>query len=375
MPTATPLASDATDHGYILQNVAIAFIVLDVAFVGLRIYTRAMKGTRAQLNDYLVLLGLLFNIGLAIEAILLYRMANIGHHLAWVKKHEPPSLITYAKIQVSFEFTYVLGFTFPKLAILCLYLNIFVEPSHRRTCFVFIGLVCATGISIIVACAVQCIPLAYLWDKKGHPGGHCIAANSLWQWSTLPNIIVDVGMFVLPFPALSKLHLPTKDKIGLGVTFATGSIGIFSCIARMIVLFRTSRADSTWNAVSFGCLTMLEASTYLMAACFPLYRPLFQAARKQIGQTIGSSRTGGSRGTMKGVDSELQSIRKTGFSDSGFERLEDGSQKTVVSSRTHEVDNYRFEEASSIDSGYDRSSRPEIRVKKEFLVASVEDRR
>ena len=78
---------------------------------------------------------------------------------------------------------------------------------------------------------------------------------------------------------------------------------------------------------------------------------------------------------MKGVDSELQSIRKTGFSDSGFERLEDGSQKTVVSSRTHEVDNYRFEEASSIDSGYDRSSRPEIRVKKEFLVASVEDRR
>lgn len=151
-------------------------------------------------------------------------MANIGHHLAWVKLHEPLSLITYAKIQVSFEFTYVLGFTFPKLAILCLYLNIFVERSHRRTCFVFIGLVCATGISIIIACAVQCVPLAYLWDKKGHPGGHCIAANSLWQWSTLPNIIVDVGMFVLPFPCLSKLHLPTKDKIGLGVTFATGSM-------------------------------------------------------------------------------------------------------------------------------------------------------
>lgn len=143
----------------------------------------------------------------------------------------------------------------------------------------------------------------------------------------------------------------------------------------MVVLFRTDRTDSTWNAVSFGCLTMLEASTYLMAACFPLYRPLFQAARKRIGQTISSSRTAGSRGTTKGVDSELQSIRKTGFSDSGFERLEDGSQKTVVSSRTHEVDNYRFDEVSSIDSGHERSSRSGIRVKKEFLVASVEDRR
>lgn len=69
MPTATPLALDATDHGYILQNVAIAFIVLDVAFVGLRIYTRVMKGMRVQMNDYMVLLGLIFNVGLAIEAI------------------------------------------------------------------------------------------------------------------------------------------------------------------------------------------------------------------------------------------------------------------------------------------------------------------
>ena len=68
-PTTKPLSIDSTNQGHILQNVAIAFIVLDIAFVGLRIYVRASKGVRARLDEYLVILGLIFNIGLAIESI------------------------------------------------------------------------------------------------------------------------------------------------------------------------------------------------------------------------------------------------------------------------------------------------------------------
>ena len=154
----------------------------------------------------------------------MYQLANIGHHLPWVETFAPLSLVTYAKIQVTFEFSYVLGFTFPKLAILCLYLNIFVERSHRRTTYLLIGLVSAAGLGIIIACAVQCVPLAYLWDKKGHPNGHCIEANLLWRYSTLPNIIVDAAMFLLPLPCLWKLQLSWKDKVGLGITFMTGSV-------------------------------------------------------------------------------------------------------------------------------------------------------
>lgn len=373
----TPPSLDPANRGHILQNVAIALIVLDVAFVALRIYTRAMKGLRGRLDEWLVILGLLCNIGLAIEAILMYKRANIGHHLPWVKAYAPLSLITYAKLQVAFEFTFALGFTFPKLAILCLYLNIFVEPWHRRANYVLIGFVIATGLGTAITTVVQCIPLQYLWDKKGHPDGHCIDPNTFWRYSTLPNIPIDAAMFLLPLPCIWKLHLSWRDKVGLAVTFMTGSVGIFTCVVRMVILFETGKTDSTWNAVKFGSLTMLEASTYLMAACLPLYRPLFQGVRKRIGQTIGNtmSRTGGSRGTKKGSDdSELQSIRQPAFNENGFERLDDSNRKTIVTSQKHDFDSHAYEEASSIESGLDRRSRSGIQVKKEFMVATVNSR-
>jgi len=140
----------------------------------------------------------------------------------------------------------------------------------------------------------------------------------------------------------------------------------------MVVLFKTNRTDPTRNAVKFGSLTILEASTYLMAACFPLYRPLFQAARKRIGTKFSVTSTSGSRGTKKDLDSEeLQSIRQAGFSDNGFERLEDGGGKIVVTSQKHNFGTHRNDEASSIESSLDRS-RSRIQVKKEFVVATSE---
>ena len=148
----------------------------------------------------------------------------------------------------------------------------------------------------------------------------------------------------------------------------------------MIVLFKTPTTDPTWNAVKFGSLTMLETSTYLIAACLPLYRPLFQAARKRIGKTINSTRgtygSSGSRGTKKDFsnNSELQSIRKPGFSDNGFERLEDDSRKIVMTPQKHDFDMHSYE-VSSIESGLDSSCRSGIQVKKEFGVASVKSTR
>lgn len=69
MSAATPLSSDPTNRGYILRNVAIAFIIIDIAFVALRIYTRAKRGMRGRLDEWLVVVGLVFNIGLAVCGI------------------------------------------------------------------------------------------------------------------------------------------------------------------------------------------------------------------------------------------------------------------------------------------------------------------
>lgn len=44
------------------------------------------------------------------------------------------------------------------------------------------------------------------------------------RWSTLPNILTDVIMLILPLPSIWNLQLRTPLKIGLTITFLTGSL-------------------------------------------------------------------------------------------------------------------------------------------------------
>lgn len=137
----------------------------------------------------------------------------------------------------------------------------------------------------------------------------------------------------------------------------------------MVILFNTASTDSTWNAIKFGSLTMLEGSTYLMAACLPLYRPFIQAAGKRIGGTLGSKFTSNanSRGTNKGDDLELAAIRQATFNESGFERLHEEKGKTqITSTQLHSYD------SNSTESGFgNKRIASGIQVKKEYTVENV----
>jgi hypothetical protein len=68
-PAPTSLADDSTSRGYILQNVAIALIVLDIAFVALRLYARAIKRQLGHIDEWMVICGLVSNVGLCVVAI------------------------------------------------------------------------------------------------------------------------------------------------------------------------------------------------------------------------------------------------------------------------------------------------------------------
>jgi hypothetical protein len=149
--------------------------------------------------------------------------------------------------------------------------------------------------------------------------------------------------------------------------------GIFVCIFRMVILFQTGATDSTWNAIKFGSLTCAEGSTYLMAACLPLYRPFVQAFGRRVGttfasragKTYGSKLSGNSfsRGTNKDDDLELAAIKSPAFNGLGFERLDEDNGKTRITTEQRSVDSQSTEDLS-------RGKRTEsgIQVKKEFSI-------
>ena len=151
------------------------------------------------------------------------RIGGVGRHLAYILAENPDTLVQWAKCLFALDYLYVVAVALPKLAILFFYLRIFVKRPYKIITYALIGIIVSHLISEIVASALQCSPVAFDWDKTIH-GGHCFDQIAYYRWVTLPNIITDIIMLVLPLPLVWTLHLPQNRKIGLTFVFLTGSV-------------------------------------------------------------------------------------------------------------------------------------------------------
>lgn len=148
---------------------------------------------------------------------------GVGYHEAAIAMTAPGKLIIYAKFLMVIPLLYLAAVVFPKLAILAIYLRIFTQPRFRSACYVLITLLIANWIGTTVAGLLICRPLEYLWDRT-IVDGHCLNINAYFRWASLVNIITDVAMLILPLPVIWELHTSRNIKIGLTITFATGSM-------------------------------------------------------------------------------------------------------------------------------------------------------
>lgn len=86
------------------------------------------------------------------------------------------------------------------------------------------GVLVATAVATFIANLIQCVPLEFAWAVKEVAGAHCFNHQLFWSLISLPNIITDIVILALPVPVICKIQLSWKDKIGLILTFATGSM-------------------------------------------------------------------------------------------------------------------------------------------------------
>lgn len=122
-----------------------------------------------------------------------------------------------------FPATYAIAVTFPKLSILAMYLRIFTVPFYRMITYFVIYILVISSTILFMMMLFQCTPVDYFWDKT-IVGGKChFDIEKLFLYASLPNIITDVVMLLLPLPFIFRLNMTRKVKIGLGVTLLTGS--------------------------------------------------------------------------------------------------------------------------------------------------------
>jgi hypothetical protein len=112
--------------------------------------------------------------------------------------------------------------TFPKLAIILLYLKIFVDKWIRRFTWMVGVAILLNGISGLIVVFTICQPFNFKWNKAIN--GHCADIMASYRYVSVPNIITDVGVLLLPISTLYKLHISKLRKVGIFITFLTGGL-------------------------------------------------------------------------------------------------------------------------------------------------------
>ena len=149
--------------------------------------------------------------------------AGVGRHLAAVLKYHPTEFAVWAKTLYALDWLYLSSVALPKMSILFLYLRIFTNRGARLTCYILLGITVAIWVAFTIAFNLQCIPLAYQWDKK-IPGGHCFNVGAYYKATSAPNIITDIVILILPIPTVLNLQTTATRKLGLFFVFLVGSM-------------------------------------------------------------------------------------------------------------------------------------------------------
>lgn len=136
---------------------------------------------------------------------------------------DPGTLLAWGQIIFALLILYSLAVAFPKLSILALYLRIFTEKRYRITTWVLAAIISATAIAVSLTAIFQCSPVSYAWDKS-IPGGTCINLALFYVCCSIPNVITDVAILLLPIPMIFKLHTNQSQKVGLSLIFLLGTM-------------------------------------------------------------------------------------------------------------------------------------------------------
>ncbi|KAF2152520.1 hypothetical protein K461DRAFT_148314 [Myriangium duriaei CBS 260.36] len=258
---------------YHLREVVIAFMILETVFVNARFASKHIGKNAFGMDDALLTAGWVFCQTVNILCLVVLDHGGIGHHLLPLLLEHPGQVTLWAKFLIVIPIMYAFAVSLPKIAILVFYRRIFTERRERFLVWVCNGIIIANLIVAVLGSCLACIPLNALWDPTVK--GRCYDITASFRYISLPNIITDFVMLVLPLPTVWKLQVPKRTKVGLAVTLLTGSVGLITSILRTVVFFNHDGViDGTWTSPILLVWTVVEPGCYCIASSLMCMRPL-----------------------------------------------------------------------------------------------------
>lgn len=79
----------------------------------------------------------------------------------------------------------------------------------------------ANAIAWFVPTVAVCRPISAYWNQEPEK---CIDYEVFGVWISLPRIVSDLAILIMPLPVLWNTQMKRAKKVGLTLTFLTGSM-------------------------------------------------------------------------------------------------------------------------------------------------------
>ncbi|KAL2042972.1 hypothetical protein N7G274_004030 [Stereocaulon virgatum] len=252
--------------------------VLAVASLALRVQARRMSKARLGVDDYLLIVSLVFATALFGDMLLLLHN-GFGQHLR--SKQQLDSLV---KMFLFSDVTWCTTLAFSKCSILLFYWRLFGHvKAVKWSIYILLGLTTCWFVEAFLVMIFGCTPIASFWNFS-IKGERCIN----YVQFTLPNMVInsftDILILALPLPLIWRLQQTVTQKVLVTLMFLCGGFVCVVSFVRLVILLQTdfSSLDLAWSIADFSMWCTVEACFAIISASLPLLRPIYKASTSYV---------------------------------------------------------------------------------------------
>ncbi|KAI0490489.1 hypothetical protein F4859DRAFT_508291 [Xylaria cf. heliscus] len=235
-----------------------------IVFTTARIYTNSRK---LGWGDWFNLIALLLSISiLGIEGT----QVGVARHI-W----DVPACFFDEKYAQGIYIPAVLlqtGAFFAKASIFLLYLQLFTVQRPMRIA-IYAGITFTFllyGVGVAVATYYETPRVGEKWTDV--LDGRTLIPLPWWQAQSALSVALDIYIFILPLPVITKLKMPLQKRIQLVAVFSLALGGIASSIASLVERIEIAYAyDQTWISAILSLCSAVELNVAIIVGSAPAF--------------------------------------------------------------------------------------------------------
>ncbi|PVI08162.1 hypothetical protein DM02DRAFT_511306 [Periconia macrospinosa] len=265
-----------------------AFTAMGFISVFLRMFSRAKFVGLVGLEDYLIILSMIFSVCTSICLIGTAKWGN-GRHMLNLPPQNGMWILKWLYFSI---LAYHCSLTTTKLSILWQYRRIFTYKQMRLAIYGSMGLCLACGIIGVVCATFTCIPIKAYWHYEQRPFAKCVNQDMMYHANAGLNISTDLLVAVLPVRAIWKLKIAMRQKIALLVILTLGWFVVVISVIRLYILIQVAKnpMDTSWYGGPAAIWSALEINLAIFCASAPALRPLVVAVIPAFAASLGGSK-------------------------------------------------------------------------------------